>query len=103
MTSFHIVVALSAVISVLAVAVYASLTDIKRYKKENAALRDGIRDAVARLENLREYMDKRKRTEEESDAERQELDNTADAGLASRANALFSGVRDRQGGGNGGT
>jgi cell division protein FtsB len=39
MTSIHIVVVLSAIISALAVAVYACLRDIKQRKKENAALR----------------------------------------------------------------
>jgi hypothetical protein len=44
MTSFHIVVALSAVISVLAIAVYGCLRDIKQCKKENAALREAMRE-----------------------------------------------------------
>lgn len=101
MTGFHIVVVLSAVISVLAVAVYACLQSLKRYKKENAALRGGMRDAAARLEHLREYMDGSKRTREEANAERKSLNETADGGLAGRANALFGGMRDK-GGGNGG-
>jgi hypothetical protein len=103
MTSIHIVVALSAVFSALAVAVYACLLDIKRYRKENGALREAMRDAAARLGRLKEYTAKNRSIEEAANAKRRELGETADSGLVNRANSLFgSGMRD-VGGGNGGT
>jgi DNA repair ATPase RecN len=98
MSGFHIVVALSAVISILAVAVYACLNELKRYKKETTLLRNEIENAAARLEHLRQYAAKHKIIEEAADAERRELNETADSGLAARANALFW-VRDQTSGG----
>jgi type II secretory pathway component PulJ len=89
MTSFHIVVVLSAIITALAVAVYGCLWDIKQRKKENAALREAMRDAAAQLERLKEYTAKNRSIEEAANAERRELENTADGGLAGRANGLF--------------
>jgi hypothetical protein len=99
MTSFHVVVGLGAIISVLITTVYACLQGIKRYKKENMELRGEIQNAAARLERLKEYTAKNKNAEEAANAERRELNETADGGLAGRANNLF-GVRDK-GGGNG--
>jgi Tfp pilus assembly protein PilN len=98
MTSIHIVVVLSAIISALGVAVYACLWDIKRYRKENMALRGEIQNAAARLEHLRRYTEKNKLIEEAANEERKSLNETSDGGLAGRANNLF-GVRNGADGG----
>lgn len=98
MTSFHVVAALCAVISVLIIIVYACLQSIKRYKDANEVLLNEVEDAAARLIRLREYAAKNKNIEEAANAERKELNETADGGLADRANNLF-GVRNGAGGG----
>ena len=100
MTSFHVVVVLSMIISALAVTVYACIGSVKRYKAENEELRIEIGKAAWRVEHMKQYMAKNKSIGEEADEKRRELNETADGGLVGRANTLF-GVRDKSGGGNG--
>jgi hypothetical protein len=98
----YIVLGLVAVCAAVVLISVGQAKRIKRYREENAALHAEIRDAAARLERLREYTARNKSIEEAANGERRELNATTDGALVSRANALFGGVRDGQGGDNGG-
>jgi translation elongation factor EF-Ts len=101
MITVYIILGLAALCAVLGLITGVQARRVKKYEQENAAMRVAMHDAAARLEHVYEYIRKNNLVEEEANAQRQELSNTDDAGLASRANALFgSGVRDKPDGGN---
>jgi Tfp pilus assembly protein PilO len=93
-----------ALVAVCAVTGFILSLQIKRAKKAEAEagrLHDAFWQAARKAEDLQAAQKQTTQIMEEANAERQKLNTTADSDLVSRANALF-GVRDRQGGNNGG-
>jgi hypothetical protein len=98
MIPVYIILGLLALCVIFVLIIGTQAKRVKKYKQENAALNAAMRDAAVRLEHIREYIRKNNIVEETANAQRQELNNTPDAGLASRANSLF-GMRDKPDGG----
>jgi hypothetical protein len=94
----YLILGIAALCAVLILIVYIQSKIVKKYKNENAAMRVEINNAAARLEHIREYMNKSEKIGEAANAERKELNKTDDGALACRANALFGGVRNGGGG-----
>jgi hypothetical protein len=99
MTGIYIVCGFIALCVIFVLIIRVQSKRIKNYKNENAELHANIQNAAEQLEHLRGYIAKNKLIEEAANAERRELNETADGSLIGRANNLF-GVRDK-GGGNG--
>ncbi|MDR3356477.1 MAG: hypothetical protein LBO04_04735 [Spirochaetaceae bacterium] len=99
MTGIYAVTGLTGLCVIFILMTVALAKRVKKYRQENAGMRVAMEEAAARLEHAREYMRKNKIAEEDANEQRQELNDTADGCLASRANSLF-GVRDKPDGGN---
>jgi predicted Holliday junction resolvase-like endonuclease len=89
MTGVYAVAGLTALCGLLVFIIFTLSKRVKRYKAGNRALREAVRDAAAQLERLKENTAKNRSIEEAANAKRRELGETADGGLAGRANRLF--------------
>jgi uncharacterized protein YoxC len=99
MITVYIILGLIALCVVCVVIIGAQAKRVKKYKQENEYLLVEIDKAAWRVKRMGELLSKNNIVEETANAQRQELNNTADAGLASRANSLF-GVRNKPDSGN---
>jgi hypothetical protein len=102
-TAVYIILALTALCAVFVLIIVIQAKRLKKIRGQNELLAGAVNKAVAELKHLKSLIDKTKTVTEEANGERQELSSTLDGGLAGRANALFGGVCDQAGGGNGGT
>ncbi|GHU05064.1 hypothetical protein FACS1894147_10860 [Spirochaetia bacterium] len=94
MITVYIILGLIALCAVCVVIISIQAKSVKKYKEQNDLLAGAVNQAAGELKRLKVYFEKNKLVEETANAQRQELDNTADDGLASRANNLF-GMRDK--------
>jgi Tfp pilus assembly protein PilO len=101
MITVYIILGLAAVSAVTGFILSLQINRAKRAEAEAARLNDAFRQVARKAEALQAAQKQTTQIMEEANAERRELNAAADSDLASRANALF-GVRDRQGGNNGG-
>jgi Tfp pilus assembly protein PilO len=101
MIRIYAILGLAAVCAVLALIARSQMKRARKAEAEAAGLHGAFRQAAGKAEALQAARKQTTQITEEANAERQELSAAADSALASRANALF-GVRDRQGGSNGG-
>jgi Tfp pilus assembly protein PilO len=101
MTAVCIILGLPVVCAVAGFIISLQIRRARRAEAEAARLNGAFRQAARKAEALQAAQKQTTQIMGEANAERQELNNTADSDLVSRANALF-GVRDRQGGNNGG-
>jgi Tfp pilus assembly protein PilO len=100
MSGVYIILVLTALCGILVFVISAQSKRVKNYRRENEELRIEIGKAEWRVKRLQQYMAKNKSIEEGADAERRELNETADGGLVGRANSLF-GMRGKPGNGGG--
>jgi uncharacterized membrane protein len=101
MIPVYIILGLASACAVTGFILSAQIKRAKRAEAEAARLHDAFWQAARKAEALQSAQKQTTRITEEANAERQELNDTADGDLVARANALF-GVRDKQSGNNGG-
>lgn len=90
-------IALLVMVLVTAAAVIAAVIQGKRAKKaetENSALREAFRQVQDKAERLQKVIGDSVKAEEAANAEKKELAQTPDSGLADRANSLFDQLQD---------
>ena len=103
MITVYIILGLLALCVIFVVIIGVQAKRVKKYKQGNEFLLGEIDKAAWRVKRMGELLSKNNIVEETANAQRQELNNTPDAGLAARANSLF-GMRDKpDGGSNGGS
>ncbi|MDR0877238.1 MAG: hypothetical protein LBN21_04235 [Treponema sp.] len=95
MIGVYAVLILVAVIVILAVVIFIQAKVCKKSKQETAALHEAFWQVQDRANRLQKALGGIAKAEEDAHAERQELNNTPDANLVTRANGLF-GVRDNK-------
>jgi hypothetical protein len=91
----YVIFGLTAVCGVLFFIAKAQSKRAKKAEAEAARLHESFWQITKRAQSLQEAQKQNTQTMEGANVQRQELANTADSGLVSRANALF-GVRDKQ-------
>jgi Tfp pilus assembly protein PilO len=100
-TAVYIILGLVAVCAVMGFILSLQIKRAKKAEAEAARLHDAFWQVAGKAEALQGAQKQTTQIMEEANAERQNLNATADGDLVSRANALF-GMRDRQGNNHGG-